>query len=101
MINVSPSLPYWAIWVTRGAPVHREDIILFEPPTEFWDLPDDYITNQRLGEQVAREAGFDTARIARADAAWTAGAHLSDFVAAGRHGDMGWMAETLERRLCR
>ncbi len=32
--------------------------ILFEPPTEFWDLPDDYITNQRLGEQVAREAGF-------------------------------------------
>ena len=46
----------------------------------------------------AREAGFDTARIARADAAWAAGAHLSDFVAAGRHGDMGWMAETLERR---
>ena len=33
MINVSPSLPYWAIWVTRGAPVHRGDIILFDPPT--------------------------------------------------------------------
>lgn len=32
MINVSPSLPYWAIWVTRGAPVHRGDIILFDPP---------------------------------------------------------------------
>ena len=47
---------------------------------------------------IAREAGFDTARIARADAAWTAGAHLSDFVAAGRHGEMGWMKETLERR---
>ncbi len=46
----------------------------------------------------AREAGFDAARIARADAAWTAGAHLSDFVAAGRHGEMGWMEETLARR---
>lgn len=33
MINVSPSLPYWAIWVTRGAPVHRGDVILFDPPT--------------------------------------------------------------------
>ncbi|MEP7159574.1 MAG: hypothetical protein ABI746_00560 [Dermatophilaceae bacterium] len=32
--------------------------ILFEPPTDFWDLPDDFITNQRLGESVAREAGF-------------------------------------------
>ncbi|PCG07388.1 conjugal transfer protein TraF, partial [Sphingomonas ginsenosidimutans] len=25
MINVSPSLPYWALWVTRGAAVHRGD----------------------------------------------------------------------------
>ncbi len=42
--------------------------------------------------------GFSTVRIARADEAWDAGEHLSDFVAAGRHGDMGWMAETAERR---
>jgi len=46
----------------------------------------------------AKALGFDVARIARANAAWAAGDHLSDFVAAGRHGDMGWMAETLERR---
>ncbi|HEY7798676.1 MAG TPA: tRNA epoxyqueuosine(34) reductase QueG [Hyphomonadaceae bacterium] len=42
--------------------------------------------------------GFSTVRIARADAAWEAGDHLSDFVAQGRQGDMGWMAETVERR---
>ncbi len=48
---------------------------------------------------LALEAGFSTARIARADAPWDAGAHLRDFVAAGRHGAMGWMEETLERRV--
>jgi epoxyqueuosine reductase len=46
----------------------------------------------------ARALGFDVARIARADEAWPAGAHLAEFVAEGRHGDMGWMAETVERR---
>ncbi len=46
----------------------------------------------------AKALGFDVARIARADAAWAAGDHLASFVAAGRHGDMGWMEETLERR---
>ena len=32
MINASPSLPYWAIWLTRGAVPQRGDIILFVPP---------------------------------------------------------------------
>lgn len=32
--------------------------VLFEPPPEFWDLPNDFIANQREGERVAREAGF-------------------------------------------
>ncbi len=47
---------------------------------------------------IAREVGFDVARIARADAAWEAGSRLTEFVAAGRHGDMAWMEDTLERR---
>jgi epoxyqueuosine reductase len=46
----------------------------------------------------ARALGFDVARIARADEAWDAGTRLAEFVAEGWHGDMGWMAETLERR---
>jgi conjugal transfer pilin signal peptidase TrbI len=32
MINVSPSLPYWAIWLDRAAVPTRGDIILFDPP---------------------------------------------------------------------
>ncbi len=46
----------------------------------------------------AIEAGFDACRIANAAEPWTAGQHLAQFVAAGRHGDMGWMETTLERR---
>lgn len=32
MINVSPSLPYWAIWLDRQAVPARGDIVLFDPP---------------------------------------------------------------------
>lgn len=32
MINVSPSLPYWAIWLERGTMPTRGDIIVFDPP---------------------------------------------------------------------
>ncbi len=32
--------------------------VLFEPPMEFWDLPSDFIENQRAIEAVARKAGF-------------------------------------------
>lgn len=32
MINASPSLPYWAIWLDRESVPARGDIILFDPP---------------------------------------------------------------------
>jgi hypothetical protein len=32
--------------------------VLFEPPEEFWDLPDDFIEVQRKCEAVSRAAGF-------------------------------------------
>ena len=32
--------------------------VLLEPPMDFWDLPADFIANQREGEDVARKAGF-------------------------------------------
>lgn len=32
--------------------------VLFEPPMDFWDLPADFIANQREGEEVCRQAGF-------------------------------------------
>ena len=42
--------------------------------------------------------GFDGVGFARPEAVADAGERLAAFVAEGRHGDMGWMAETLERR---
>jgi conjugal transfer pilin signal peptidase TrbI len=32
MINASPSLPYWALWVERGVVPQRGDLVLFDPP---------------------------------------------------------------------
>lgn len=48
---------------------------------------------------LARDAGFDAVRITRADARWEAGDRLRAFVEAGHHGSMGWMEETLDRRV--
>jgi epoxyqueuosine reductase len=47
---------------------------------------------------LAKQAGFDTVGIASATAPWEAGARLTEYVAQGRHGSMGWMETTLERR---
>jgi rubrerythrin len=32
--------------------------VLYEPPADFWDLPADFIANQREAEEIARNAGF-------------------------------------------
>jgi hypothetical protein len=32
--------------------------VLFEPPEEFWDIPKDFIPNQREMEEISRKAGF-------------------------------------------
>src|SRR5436305_15345556 len=42
--------------------------------------------------------GFDTCRFTPIPDAWPAGARLAEFIEAGRHGELGWMAETAERR---
>ncbi len=46
----------------------------------------------------AMALGFDLCRFTDLDDAWPAAARLEAFVAAERHGEMGWMADTLERR---
>jgi epoxyqueuosine reductase len=53
---------------------------------------------EALLKAEAEAQGFSAVRIARADEAWAAGERLAEFVAEGRHGDMGWLAETVERR---
>jgi epoxyqueuosine reductase len=54
--------------------------------------PEDLIRAEALA------LGFDLCRFTDIDEAWPAAARLGEFVDAGRHGEMGWMAETLERR---
>ncbi|WP_417495400.1 tRNA epoxyqueuosine(34) reductase QueG [Maricaulis sp.] len=49
-------------------------------------------------KSLAIASGFTQARICRADDAWTAGERLAEFVAAGQHGSMVWMEDTLARR---
>ena len=51
-----------------------------------------------LIKQLARAHGFDVCGIADARAAWEADSRLRTFIAAGFHGSMGWLAETLDRR---
>ena len=46
----------------------------------------------------AKAAGFDDAGIARVDARTDLPGRLDRWLAQGRHGDMGWMAETAARR---
>ncbi|MDZ4761958.1 MAG: tRNA epoxyqueuosine(34) reductase QueG [Alphaproteobacteria bacterium] len=49
-------------------------------------------------KKSARALGFDVTRIASATEAWNAGVRLAEYVSQGRHGDMGWIEETLARR---
>jgi epoxyqueuosine reductase len=56
---------------------------------------------ETLKQRIAGEAkalGFDAVRFASADAVEGAGEALDAFLADGRHGDMGWLATTAERR---
>ena len=53
---------------------------------------------RRRIEDKARELGFDAVGFAPVETRERDRDRLHAFVAAGQHGDMGWMAETLERR---
>ena len=56
------------------------------------DPPEELIRAEALA------LGFDLCRFTDLEAAWPAGARLSEFLDEGRHGEMGWMAETAPRR---
>jgi epoxyqueuosine reductase len=58
-------------------------------------------TSERPEDLIRAEAlalGFDTCRFTPIPETWPAGAKLAEFIAAGRHGEMGWLAETETRR---
>jgi epoxyqueuosine reductase len=53
---------------------------------------------RQMIDREARRAGFDVIAVTAPDSIPQASARLAEFVDAGFHGSMGWMAETLERR---
>jgi epoxyqueuosine reductase len=53
---------------------------------------------RELIRERAAELGFDVCRFADARAPWAASDRLAQFVDQDRHGEMGWIAETQERR---
>ena len=56
---------------------------------------------ESTGDLIRAEAialGFDLCRFTTLPDAWPASARLAEFIAAGRHGEMAWLAETAERR---
>ena len=48
---------------------------------------------------LAVETGFDVCRVTSVAEAWAASDRLREFVSSGYHGQMGWMEDTLERRV--
>lgn len=65
LINASPSLPYWAIWLDREGNPQRGDLILFDPP------PSDLLTRhfgakpQPFGKRVYGIGGDVVSRSGR------------------------------------
>lgn len=57
MINASPSLPHWAIWLDRGAVPARGDLILFDPPPSALLTRHFGAASQPFGKRVMGIAG--------------------------------------------
>ncbi len=53
---------------------------------------------RHFAEMEARGLGFDAFGVVKPEAIGTSGLRLREFIAAGHHGSMQWMAETLVRR---
>jgi epoxyqueuosine reductase len=55
-------------------------------------------TAEDLIRAEALALGFDLCRFTAIDSAWPATERLAEFVAAGRHGEMAWLADSIQRR---
>ena len=58
-------------------------------------------TSEPTKDLIRTEAaalGFDLCRFTDIDEDWPAAGRLAEFVATGRHGEMGWLADTARRR---
>jgi epoxyqueuosine reductase len=58
----------------------------------------DLIRPESQIREAALAVGFDLCRFTKIDEAWPATARFAEFIDAGRHGEMAWLAETAGRR---
>jgi len=76
--------------------ISTSNVTATEPKTENLDRPDRPIEDRLRAE--AATLGFDAVGFLRLDGTSGQGARLREFLDAGRHGDMDWMATTADRR---
>ncbi len=62
------------------------------------DAREDLTRPESLIREEALALGFDICRFTSLDQAWPAAGRLAEFLAAGRQGEMAWLADTGERR---
>ena len=62
------------------------------------ERPEDLIRTEAAIREKAAALGFDLCRFTTTAAPWPASARLAEFIEAGRHGEMDWMADTARRR---
>ncbi|HZZ33644.1 MAG TPA: tRNA epoxyqueuosine(34) reductase QueG [Phenylobacterium sp.] len=62
------------------------------------DASEDLVLPESQIREEALKLGFDTCRFTTVTTPWPASARLGEFVEAGRHGEMDWLADTRERR---
>ncbi|HEX2800550.1 MAG TPA: tRNA epoxyqueuosine(34) reductase QueG [Phenylobacterium sp.] len=62
------------------------------------DAAEDPIRPESLIREEALALGFDLCRFTTIDPVWPASERLAEFVAAGRHGEMDWLADSIQRR---
>lgn len=76
--------------------ISTSNVTATEPKTESLSRPDRPIEDRLRAE--AATLGFDAVGFLRLDGTSGQGARLREFLDAGRHGDMDWMATTADRR---
>ena len=67
-------------------------------PAEDLIRPDAEVSPESEIRAAALKLGFDICRFTPIADAWPAGARLTEFLDAGRHGEMAWMSDTAARR---
>lgn len=90
-----PALVTWGLSPCIGSPEFQHQTPCALPQAR---SPSPSANLKAAIRERASALGFEACRFASAVEPWSAGERLAHFVEAGRHGDMGWIETTRERR---